>query len=85
MSWNVCPRCDGEGGYVNPAIDGNGITSDEMHELGEEFEFEYRSGTYDVLCELCGGRRVVDDEELLAWNDMADTRAMEEAERGAGA
>ena len=26
----ICPACGGEGRYVNPAIDSNGITQDEM-------------------------------------------------------
>ena len=28
----VCPRCHGAGTHVNPAIDGNGIGSEEMAE-----------------------------------------------------
>ena len=73
--WNVCPRCRGEGGYVNPAIDGHGITADEMEDLGEDFRDLYTTGFYDILCELCRGRRVVTDEELKDWEDGAEMRA----------
>jgi len=56
----VCPRCRGKGTHVNPSIDGNGITSDEMEELGDEFLESYLSGVYDVKCHECNGLRVVD-------------------------
>ena len=78
--WNVCPRCRGEGSYVNPAIDGNGITADEMAELGDDFREDYMAGTYDVPCELCHGRRVVTDEELKDWEDGEEARAEMAAE-----
>lgn len=59
IKWVVCPRCDGEGSHVNPAVDGHGITSDEMDELGPDFFDDYMGGVYDVTCERCKGRRVV--------------------------
>ncbi len=61
----VRDRCRGNGTHVNPSIDGNGITGDEMHELGDEFCEDYMSGVYDVQCEECLGLRVVTvpDEE----------------------
>ena len=55
----VCPSCDGEGKYVNPAIDGNGITQSEMDELGDDFREDYMRGTYDIRCEECRGNNVV--------------------------
>lgn len=55
----VCSRCDGEGKHVNPAVDGNGITAEEMDELGDDFRESYMSGVYDVRCEECNGERVV--------------------------
>ena len=57
--WAVCPRCRGEGHHSNPAIDGHGITEDEMYELGEDFREDYMNGEYDIVCSRCGGRRVV--------------------------
>ena len=55
----VCPTCEGKGTHVNPAVDGHGITSDEMDDLGPDFFEDYMSGTYDVRCQECGGNRVV--------------------------
>jgi len=55
----VCPRCEGKGTHTNPNIDGNGITSEEMHELGDEFREDYLKGVYDVRCERCKGLRVI--------------------------
>jgi predicted methyltransferase len=93
----VCHRCDGGGRHVNPAIDGNGITGDEMAELGEDFREDYLTGVYDVTCEECGGRNVVDvvdedrcDPEMLIEfinhvNEEYSYRAMVAAERRMGA
>lgn len=57
--FTVCPRCEGRGSHVNPAIDGQGITAEEMDDLGEDFRDDYVSGVYDVACEECHGLRVV--------------------------
>lgn len=67
----VCERCKGEGSHVNPSIDGNGITAQEMHDAGEEFSDNYRAGVYDVQCEECKGLRVIDvvDVDLLSTED----------------
>ncbi len=93
----LCSRCDGNGTHTNPAIDGNGITGDEMRELGEDFQRDYMSGVYDVSCEACKGQRwvlVVDrdtctPEQLKAWDthmdDLAASYAESEAERRMGA
>lgn len=55
----VCERCRGEGHHTNPAIDGNGLTSDDMDELGDDFREDYMSGVYDIRCEVCNGERLV--------------------------
>ena len=56
----VCPSCDGEGSYVNPAIDGHGISADEFYyEWGDEEQEMYLTGGYDVTCDVCLGRNVV--------------------------
>lgn len=90
--YEVCPSCEGHGKYVNPAIDGNGITGDEWEEMGEESQEMYLSGGYDVTCEECGGNRVVEvlDESratpeqtraVTGWErDCAESRADEAAE-----
>jgi len=56
----VCGRCNGDGHHTNPSIDGNGITSDEWAEWDDDEKDGYLSGRYDVPCEECHGRNVVD-------------------------
>ena len=53
--YEVCETCGGKGKHVNPAIDGHGISAEEMHE-DPDFAEDYFSGVYDVPCEECGGR-----------------------------
>lgn len=67
----VCDVCDGHGAYVNPNVDAHGITRAEMDEMGEEFEEDYRSGRYDVVCEECHGTRVVPVPDEGALNAEA--------------
>lgn len=57
--YEVCPTCRGKGTHVNRNIDGNGITQEEMYELGDDFFEDYMAGVYDVICEECNGKRVV--------------------------
>ena len=92
----VCYRCGGRGMHTNPAIDGNGISSEEMHERGEEFLEDYLGGLYDITCQECNGRNVVEEVDeakldpatLKEWRqwlqDEADVYAMEAAERAYG-
>jgi len=56
--YEVCPRCDGSGKHVNPAIDGNGLSSEDFAE-DPDFKEAYFSGAYDVICSECHGKRVV--------------------------
>jgi len=74
--YEVCPRCEGVGAHTNPAIDGNGITADEMAELGDEFFNDYMSGVYDIKCEQCDGLRVV----LVPDEIRADAKLLKEYE-----
>jgi predicted methyltransferase len=77
MKYQVCPNCEGEGTTVNPDIDGNGITQDEMLELGPDFKEDYMSGVYDVPCRCCKGKRVVTKEELHEFHEnMMELRLM---------
>jgi len=99
-NWGVCPRCQGKGEHSNPAIDGNGITSSEMAELGDDFLEDYMRGVYDVTCHECRGERLVWEIDWDRWyksdpehagmyerylQDMAELRSIEEAERRMGA
>ena len=91
----VCSRCRGEGVHDHPAFS-NGLTQEDFDE-DPDFLEDYRAGVYDVPCEECRGLRVVDviDEDKLEpavreglhkwWREMADMRAIEAAERRAGA
>jgi predicted methyltransferase len=92
----VCPACDGKGYYVNPNIDGNGISPLEFDE-DPEFKENYLSGLYDVRCETCQGENViqiVDMDKLTPkmrenlqrnWQQEAAHRRECEAERRMGA
>lgn len=56
----VCPRCRGKGTQDHPAF-ANGITEEMWdRDWGEEEREDYRRGFYDVKCEECGGRNVID-------------------------
>lgn len=91
-----CDRCDGTGTHVNPAIDGNGLTQEDFDAEPGFFE-DYMGGHYDVICEECGGEKIVlvidreaADPAMLKLLDEAEQaewecRAAEEAERRAGA
>lgn len=87
----VCPRCRGGGKHVNPAVDGNGITSDMDCYHDPDFWDDYLGGLYDVTCERCGGANVVDtpdedDPNYHLWVEqermMAEDRAVQRAEMG---
>ena len=90
----VCPRCRGTGVHDHPAFC-NGFTSDEMQELGQDFQEDYMSGVYDVTCEDCNGANVVEvvDTERLkpehrdAWQSHCEYQnelAMEKRMRAQG-
>lgn len=61
----VCPRCEGEGKHVNPAIDSHGISPEEF-DADPDFAEGYFSGRYDVRCEGCKGDRVIDEVDEKA-------------------
>lgn len=65
----VCPRCQGTGTHVNPAIDGHGITESEWWgpDWDDESRDAYMTGRYDVTCYDCRGDRVVPDVDWEAW------------------
>ena len=71
--YEVCNMCDGHGSHSNPAIDGNGITSEEWNgpDWSEEERETYMSGGYDIQCEECGGKRV---ELVPDWDDPTGPR-----------
>lgn len=53
----VCPTCNGKGSHVNPSIDSNGLSPEDMDD--DQWE-SYWSGAYDVICIDCAGKNVVE-------------------------
>jgi hypothetical protein len=91
----VCPGCNGRG--VHDCFPG-GISAEQWAEDWDDESREgYFRGDYDRVCGECGGKRVVavvdesrmSPELLKLWNewqrDAAESRAIEAAERRAGA
>jgi len=90
--YEVCPRCEGEGKHVNPAIDEHGISREEFEE-DPDFEEAYFRGDYDVACEECRGNRVIPvvdeaaakamglNKELAAYYEMMSAEAAYRDER----
>jgi hypothetical protein len=77
----VCPRCEGKGTHVNPSIDGHGISAEEFAE-DPDFEESYFSGLYDVRCEECDGRNVIEvvDESKLTKRMLRRLHAYQDSE-----
>jgi predicted methyltransferase len=88
--FGVCPTCNGKGHHVNPAIDCNGLTSEDFED-DPDFRESYFSGAYDQTCNECGGKRVVleVDEDaapkdvLAVYVEWCEDRGYEAAERRA--
>ena len=76
----VCPRCEGEGTHCHPAL--SVLTYEDMRDWDEEDHENFRNGGYDVLCEMCRGMRVVDRDEVEAYNIMAEDAATGAREDG---
>jgi hypothetical protein len=68
--FEVCDRCRGHGTHLNPSIGEHAYTPEEFEEafFEEEDRAEYfkRGGRYDVSCEECHGRRVVEAVDVAA-------------------
>lgn len=80
VEWIVCPRCQGEGRIVHPAV--SVWTGSDIDDDPDGFE-EMMQGSYDMSCILCGGRRVVTQveiDELEQDRGAAREMAMESAD-----
>lgn len=64
----VCPRCEGKGSHVNPAVDGNGLTREDFDE-DPDFAEDYFGGVFDICCEECKGMRVVCVPDIFDHED----------------
>lgn len=52
----VCPSCEGTGGssaYLGA------FTSEDMHDMDDDFMEDYFGGRFDRKCDECNGQRVV--------------------------
>lgn len=92
IRFEVCQCCDGKGKYVNPNIDRQGLSREDL-DADPDFAESYMEGHYDITCEECQGQRVVpvclDPKILERLNEQArsryEMRAEQEAERKMGA
>lgn len=64
--------CQGEGKHVHPSIDRNGLTSEDIAEMGgDEFLSDYTGGMYDVSCEVCTGTGKIKTNEDHDYYDCS--------------
>jgi len=96
LVYRVCDVCEGKGSHVNPSIDANGLSAEDLREWDDEDRERYFSGGYDITCRGCGGKRVKlcpnpakgspEEKWLDEWQrDEADYQAICRAERRMGA
>lgn len=86
--WAICDGCHGNGTHVHRAIDGDGLTPNDMTD-DPDFADEYFSGTYDVQCTDCRGtgKTMVPNlsemtpAQLRQWEDYNDAEYCEQLER----
>lgn len=99
----VCPGCDGHGFVLNEGMRGYAYSAEEFADAFDEdaaSEYFRHGGRYDVRCDECQGRNVIDevDEDNLTaeqrvhfdlWCAEQDalnlSLRIEESERRAGA
>jgi hypothetical protein len=62
----VCPACRGEGTTVNPSIDCNGLSAEDLAD-DPDFAEQYMDGAYDIRCGHCGGRGLVNE---IDWDHV---------------
>lgn len=75
--WMICPICKGEGSYVNPNIDSNGLSGEDFAD-DPDFAADYMSGAYDVTCSTCNGRGSILRSQ---WKSTASKLAQAAADR----
>jgi hypothetical protein len=57
FKYETCDTCDGKGNHVNPSVDCNGLTYEDLYDDG--YAEDYFGGVYDVQCYKCHGNRVM--------------------------
>ncbi len=78
--WIVCTVCEGEGTTVNPDIDSNGLTHEDLED--DDFRENYMSGAFDITCKACNGKRVILPERLEELRQHAEDRKLAAREDG---
>jgi mono/diheme cytochrome c family protein len=63
--FHLCPVCHGSGKVLTGAFRGQVVEPDLAAD--PEFMEQYLNGTYDVDCEACHGKRVMDRKKLADW------------------
>ena len=53
FDWETCSNCGGRGRFVDPAIDNEGLSSEELED--DTFRERYQNGIFSVDCESCYG------------------------------
>lgn len=66
--FEVCSLCNGKGTHTDPSIDCGGLTYEDFDE-DPGFADDYMSGSYDVGCYQCGGKRVTAEVDRRRCND----------------
>jgi len=79
--FEVCGLCRGNGKHVNPAVDAGGLTREDF-DADPDFAEDYFSGTYDVTCARCSGKRVeqVIDHDALTKDQATALEVQAKAE-----
>lgn len=73
FKFEVCPTCNGKGSHVNPSVDADGITAEDMYDMDME---AYMDGDYDVECYGCFGKRVVPVQDGNTWTEQDNKQAI---------
>src|SRR5579871_2228948 len=85
--FEVCPRCEGHGTHLNPNIGQHAYSREEFEEAFSDDEdreqYFKRGGIYDVSCEQCSGKRVIEVPDPKAMNaeQKAHFKAYTKSER----
>ena len=73
----VCDGCDGHGTHLTPSMRDHAYSSEEFHgDFSEEEQEQYmtRGGMFDVTCETCKGKNVIDVIDRQACTSDEDKK-----------
>ena len=78
-TYEVCPRCHGEGTIVNPVLS---VWTEEDRERDPEAFEDMRRGVYDVVCVMCDGLRGVRPADIERYREAKADLRLAAAENG---